>query len=73
MLNKAKKATERRLKKIKTLGFKTDSTLKQIIEGAIKDVYEIPFKQFGKTGECIAFKTLHHIAEFGNHEECSLE
>ena len=73
LLNKAKKATERRLKKIKTLGFKTDSTLKQIIEGVIKDVYEIPFKQFGKTGECIAFKTLHHIAEFGNHEECSLE
>ena len=69
MLRKAKKTTEKRLKKIRLLGFKIDSILKQIIEDVIEDVYEIPFKEFGKTGECIAFKILHHTAEVDNHEE----
>ena len=55
------------------LGFKTESILKQIIEDVIEDAYEIPFKEFGKTGERIAFKILHHIAEFDNHEECRRE
>ena len=44
LLNKAKKTTEKRIKKIRSLGFKTDSILKQIIEDVIEDVYEIPFK-----------------------------
>ena len=26
-----------------------------------------------KLESVLHFKTLHHIAEFGNHEECSLE
>ena len=44
LLNKAKKTTEKRIKKIRSLGFKTDSILKQIIEDIIEAVYEIPFK-----------------------------
>ena len=44
LLNKAKKTTEKRIKKIRSLGFKTDSILKQIIEDVIEAVYEIPFK-----------------------------
>ena len=44
LLNKAKKTTEKRIKKIRSLGFKTDSILKQITEDVIEDVYEIPFK-----------------------------
>ena len=44
LLNKPKKTTEKRIKKIRSLGFKTDSILKQIIEDVIEDVYEIPFK-----------------------------
>ena len=44
LLNKAKKTTEKRIKKIRSLGFKTDSVLKQIIEDVIEAVYEIPFK-----------------------------
>ena len=44
LLNKSKKTTEKRIKKIRSLGFKTDSILKQIIEDVIEDVYEIPFK-----------------------------
>ena len=55
-----------RLKKIRSQDFKTDSILRQIIEDVITDVYEIPFKEFGKTGERIAFKLLHHIAELDN-------
>ena len=50
LLNKAKKTTEKRIKKIRSLGFKTDSILKQIIEDVIEDGYEILFKEFGKTG-----------------------
>ena len=53
MLSKAKKATEKRFKKIRLHGFKTDSILRQIIEDVITDVYEIPFKEFGKTRERI--------------------
>ena len=34
----------------------------------VEDVYGIPFKEFGKTGEQTAFKLLHHIAEFDNTE-----
>ena len=64
MLSKAKKATKKRFKKIRLHGFKTDSILRQIIEDVITDVYEIPFNEFGKTGERIAFELLHHIAEF---------
>ena len=64
LLSKAKKAAEKRLEKIRSLGFKTDSILRQIIEDVITDVYEIPFNEFGKTGERIAFELLHHIAEF---------
>ena len=44
LLNKPKKTTEKRIKKIRSLGFKTDSILKQIIEDVIEAVYEIPFK-----------------------------
>ena len=66
LLNKAKKPTEKRIKKIKLLGFKTDSILKQIIEDVIEDGYEILFKEFGKTGERIAFNILNDIAEFNN-------
>ena len=44
LLNKAKKTTEKRIKKIRSLGFKTDSILKQITEDVIEDVYEIQFK-----------------------------
>ena len=44
LLNKSKKTTEKRIKKIRSLGFKTDSILKQITEDVIEDVYEIPFK-----------------------------
>ena len=44
LLNKSKKTTEKRIKKIRSLGFKTDSILKQIIEDVIEAVYEIPFK-----------------------------
>ena len=40
-----------RLKKIRSHGFKTDSILRQIIKDVITDVYEIPFKEFGKTGQ----------------------
>ena len=50
LLNKSKKTTEKRIKKIRSLGFKTDSILKQIIEDVIEDGYEILFKEFGKTG-----------------------
>ena len=69
LLSKAKKITKKRLTKTRSLGFKTDSILKQIIEDVIEDVYVIPFKEFGKTAQRIAFKILNHIAEFGNHEE----
>ena len=68
LLSKAKKAAEKRLEKIRSLGLKTDSILRQIIEDVITDVYEIPFNEFGKTGERIAFKLLHHIAQFDNTE-----
>ena len=68
MLSKAKKATEKRFKKIRLHGFKTDSILRQIIEDVITDVYEILFNEFGKTGERIAFELLHHIAQFDNTE-----
>ena len=50
LLNKAKKPTKKRIKKIKLLDFKTDSILEQIIENVIEDGYEILFKEFGKTG-----------------------
>ena len=63
MLSKAKKVTEKR-----SLGFKTDSILRQIIEDVITVFYEIPFNEFGKTGERIAFKLLQYIAEFDNNE-----
>ena len=66
LLNKAKKPTEKRIKINKLLGFKTDSILKQIIEDVIEDGYEILFKEFGKTGERIAFNILNHMAEFDN-------
>ena len=66
LLNKSKKTTEKRIKKIRSLGFKTDSILKQIIEDVIEDGYEILFKEFGKTGERIAFNILNHMAEFDN-------
>ena len=49
LLSKAKKITKKRLTKTRSLGFKTDSILKQIIEDVIEDVYLIPFKEFGKT------------------------
>ena len=49
LLNKAKKPTKKRIKKIKLLDFKTDSILEQIIEDVIEDGYEILFKEFGKT------------------------
>ena len=68
LLSKAKKATEKRLEKIRSLGLKTDSILRQIIEDVITDVYELPFNESGKAGERIAFKLLHHIAEFDNTE-----
>ena len=68
LLSKAKKATEKRLEKIRSLGLKTDSILRQIIEDVITDVYEIPLNESGKTGERIAFELLHHIAEFDNTE-----
>ena len=68
LLSKAKKAAEKRLEKIRSLGLKTDSILRQIIEDVITDVYEIPFNEFGKTGERIAFELLHHIAQFDNTE-----
>ena len=66
LLNKSKKTTEKRIKKIRSLGFKTDSILKQIIEDVIEDGYKILFKEFGKTGERIAFNILNHMAEFDN-------
>ena len=50
LLNKAKKPTKKRIKKIKLLDFKTDSILEQIIEDVIEDGYEILFNEFGKTG-----------------------
>ena len=50
-----------------------ESTLKQITEDVIEDVYEIPFKEFGTTGEQIGFKIIHHIAKFDNHDERTLE
>ena len=56
MFNKAKKTLERSLKKIKSLGFKTVSITKEIIEDVITDVYEVPFKEFGITGERIGFR-----------------
>ena len=68
LLSKAKKAAEKRLEKIRSLGLKTDSILRQIIEDVITDVYEILFNEFGKTGERIAFELLHHIAQFDNTE-----
>ena len=68
LLSKAKKAAEKRLEKIRSLGLKTGSILRQIIEDVITDVYEIPFNEFGKTGERIAFELLHHIAQFDNTE-----
>ena len=70
LLTKAKKATEKKKKieKIRSFGFKTDSILRQIIEDVITDVYEILFNEFGKTGERIAFELLQHIAEFDNTE-----
>ena len=64
--SKAKKATAKKINQITR--FKTDSILRQIIENVITDVYKIPFNEFGKTGERIAFKLLHHIAEFDNTE-----
>ena len=63
MLSKVNKVTEKR-----SLGFKTDSILRQIIEDVFTDVYEIPFNEFGKTRERIAFKLLQYIAEFDNTE-----
>ena len=60
-----KRNYRKKIYKIRSLGFKTDSILKEIIEDVIEDVYE----EFGKTGERIAFKILHHIAEFDNHKE----
>ena len=68
MFNKAKKTLERPLKKIKSLGFKTVSITKEIIEDVITDVYEVPFKEFGITVERIGFKLLNHVAEFDNTE-----
>ena len=68
LLSKAKKAAEKRLEKIRSLGLKTDSILRQIIEDVITDVYEILFNEFGKTGERIAFELLHHITQFDNTE-----
>ena len=50
------------------LGFKGNSILQHIIEDVIEDVYQIPFKEFGKTREQISFKLLRHIAEFDNAE-----
>ena len=68
MFNKAKKTLERPLKKIKSLGFKTVSITKEIIEDVITDVYEVPFREFGITGERIGFKLLNHVAGFDNTE-----
>ena len=65
---KIKKKLLSKAKKARSLGFKTDSILRQIIEDVITDVYEIPFNEFGKTGERIAFELLHHIAQFDNTE-----
>ena len=65
---KIKKKLLSKAKKARSLGFKTDSILRQIIEDVITDVYELPFNESGKTGERIAFKLLHHIAEFDNTE-----
>ena len=65
---KIKKKLLSKAKKARSLGFKTDSMLRQIIEDVITDVYELPFNESGKTGERIAFKLLHHIAEFDNTE-----
>ena len=65
---KIKKKLLSKAKKARSLGFKTDSMLPQIIEDVITDVYELPFNESGKTGERIAFKLLHHIAEFDNTE-----
>ena len=65
---KIKKKLLSKAKKARSLGFKTDSMLRQIIEDVIPDVYELPFNESGKTGERIAFKLLHHIAEFDNTE-----
>ena len=48
LLNKAKKTLEKRLKNIRLLGFKTEFITKEIIEDVITDVYEVPFKEFGK-------------------------
>ena len=65
---KIKKKLLSKAKKARSLGFKTDSILRQIIEDVITDVYEILFNEFGKTGERIAFELLHHIAQFDNTE-----
>ena len=65
---KIKKKLLSKAKKARSLGFKTDSMLRQIIEDVITDVYELPFNESGKAGERIAFKLLHHIAEFDNTE-----
>ena len=65
---KIKKKLLSKAKKARSLGFKTDSILRQIIEDVITDVYELPFNESGKAGERIAFKLLHHIAEFDNTE-----
>ena len=65
---KIKKKLLSKAKKARSLGFITDSMLRQIIEDVITDVYELPFNESGKTGERIAFKLLHHIAEFDNTE-----
>ena len=65
---KIKKKLLSKAKKARSLGFKTDSILQQIIEDVITDVYELPFNESGKAGERIAFKLLHHIAEFDNTE-----
>ena len=73
MFNKAKKTLERPLKKIKSLGFKTVSITKEIIEDVITDVYEVPFREFGITREQIAFKLLNHVAGFDNTEICNRE
>ena len=68
LLNKAKKSLEKRFKNIILLAFKTELITKEIIEDVITDVYEVPFKEFEKNGERIAFKLLNHVAEFDNTE-----
>ena len=44
IVKQSKRNYRKKIKNIRSLGFKTDSIFKQIIEDIIEDVHEIPFK-----------------------------